>query len=160
MIKLKKWILTGIGIIVLVIALFSFVYLRSVKPLGTAEEKAIAAAKKEVKLSKVNDVQIYNGNETYYILRAKDNKKQDVIVWVSAKNNEVVVKKVKEGITQQQAVDKLLQEKDPKEIISVKLAMIKKRQCWEIYYISRNNLINYYYVDFETGEWLRKIENM
>ncbi|NMD70347.1 DUF5590 domain-containing protein [Bacillus sp. DNRA2] len=157
---MKKWIFTGIGIILFVIAFFSFVYLRSVKPLGTAEEKAIGAAKKEVKLSKITDVQIYNGNETYYILRAKDSKNQDVIAWISAKNNDVVVKKAKEGITQQQAVNKLLQEKDPKEIISVKLAMIKKRQCWEIYYISRNNLINYYYVDFETGEWLRKIENM
>lgn len=157
---MKKWIFTGIGMILFVIAFFSFVYLRSVNPLRTAEDKAIAAAKKEVKLSKITDVQIYNGNETYYILRAKDSKNQDVVAWVSAKNNDVVVKKAKEGITQQQAVDKLLQEKDPKEIISVKLAMIKKRQCWEIYYISRNNLINYYYVDFETGEWLRKIENM
>ncbi|WP_147533759.1 DUF5590 domain-containing protein [Bacillus marasmi] len=157
---MKKWILSGIGIIVLVIAFFSYVYLHSVKPLGNAEEKAIAAAKKEVKLNKIDDVQIFNGNETYYILRGKDNKKQDVIVWVSEKNNQVIVRKAKEGITQQQAVNKLLQEKDPKEIISVKLAMIKKRQCWEIYYISRNNLINYYYVDFETGEWLRKIENM
>ena len=31
---------------------------------------------------------------------------------------------------------------------------------WEIYYRSENNLINYYYVHFLTGEWLKKIENL
>ena len=70
------------------------------------------------------------------------------------------VRKEAKGISKEQAVSKLLQEKNPKEIVSVKLAMLKTRQCWEIYYLSDNNLINYYYVDFETGEWLRKIENM
>jgi uncharacterized protein YpmB len=157
---LKKWILSGIGIILVIIVFFSYVYFQSVRPLNSAEKKAIAAAKEEINLSEIQDVQIYNGTETYYVVKAKDKKKQDTIIWVPEKKGEIVVRKKGDGITQEQAVNKLLQERDPKEIISVKLGMIKKRQCWEIYYISRNNLINYYYVDFETGEWLRKIENM
>jgi uncharacterized protein YpmB len=157
---LKKWIFIGIGIIGCIILLFSVVYLNALKPLDLAEEKAVAAAKKKVELTEIQDVQIYNGNETYYILKAKNNKKQNVIVWVSEKNGKVLVSKSSEGITQQQAVNKLLEEESPQKIISVKLGMIKNRQCWEIYYISHNNLINYYYVDFKTGDWLRKIENM
>ncbi|WP_041580588.1 cell wall elongation regulator TseB-like domain-containing protein [Bacillus sp. 1NLA3E] len=157
---MRKWILSGIGILLLIIALFSIVYLRALNPVKLAEEKAIAAANKKVKLVEIQDVQIYNGNETYYVLKGINQQKQKVIVWVSAKNGDVTVRKAKDGITQQQAVTKLLQEENPQKIISVKLAMIKKQQCWEIYYLSHNNLINYYYVDFETGEWLRKVENM
>jgi uncharacterized protein YpmB len=156
----RKWVLSGIGILLLIIALFSIVYLRALNPVKLAEEKAIAAANKKVKLVEIQDVQIYNGNETYYVLKGINQQKQKVIVWVSAKNGDVTVRKAKDGITQQQAVTKLLQEENPQKIISVKLAMIKKQQCWEIYYLSHNNLINYYYVDFETGEWLRKVENM
>jgi uncharacterized protein YpmB len=156
----RKWILSGIGILLLIIALFSIVYIRALNPVKLAEEKAIAAANKKVKLVEIQDVQIYNGNETYYVLKGINQQKQKVIVWVSAKNGDVTVRKAKDGITQQQAVTKLLQEENPQKIISVKLAMIKKQQCWEIYYLSHNNLINYYYVDFETGEWLRKVENM
>jgi uncharacterized protein YpmB len=157
---LKKWILIGIGTIGLAIVFFAYVYIQAMQPLKAAEEKAIAAAEKKVKLAKVMDVQIYNGTETYYILKALDRKKNEVIVWVPEKKGDVVVRKAKDGITQQQALEKLYQEKDPEKIISVKLGVLKNRQCWEIYYISRNNLINYYYVDFEKGEWLRKIENM
>jgi len=157
---LKKWIFIGIGTVFVIIVFFSTVYFQAVKPVSKAEEKAVAAVNKKMKISELQDVQLYNGTETYYVVRAKNQKNQDTISWVSEKTGQVVIKKVNEGISQEQAVDKLLQEKDPKEIISVKLGMIKKRQCWEIYYISRNNLINYYYVDFESGEWLRKIENM
>lgn len=157
---MRKWVLSGIGILLLIIALFSIVYLRALNPVKLAEEKAIAAANKKVKLVEIQDVQIYNGNETYYVLKGINQQKQKVIVWVSAKNGDVTVRKAKDGITQQQAVTKLLQEENPQKIISVKLAMIKKQECWEIYYLSHNNLINYYYVDFETGEWLRKVENM
>lgn len=157
---MKKWVFAGIGIIIVIMASFSIVYFKAVNPLDSAEEKALAAVKKKIKLTEIQDVQIYNGTETYYVVKGKDQKNQQVIAWVSEKKGDVVVRKAKDGVTQQQAVDKLLQEENPKEIISVKLGMIKKRQCWEIYYLSHNNLINYYYVDFESGDMLRKIKNM
>ncbi len=157
---MKKWIFISIGMVIVVIVLFSIVYLKSVKPLKVAQEKAVAAASKEIDLKKINDIEIYNGEETYYILKGKDKKNNNVIVWVSEKGKNVYVRQEAKGISREQAVSKLLQETNPKEIVSVKLAMLKSRQCWEIYYLSHNNLINYYYVDFETGEWLRKIENM
>lgn len=157
---MKKWILIGIGFILLIIVFFTNVYLNAIDPLKTAEKKALAAAKKKVDIKSVQDVQIYNGNETFFIVQAKDKKDSNIIVWVPEKGGNVIVSKASDGISQQEAVDKLLQEKNPKEIIAVRLAMLKKRQCWEIYYLSHNNLINYYYIDFETGEWLRQIENM
>ncbi|MDF2904482.1 MAG: hypothetical protein K0S25_2120, partial [Bacillus sp. (in: firmicutes)] len=88
---MRKWILSGIGILLLIIALFSIVYIRALNPVKLAEEKAIAAANKKVKLVEIQDVQIYNGNETYYVLKGINQQKQKVIVWVSAKNGDVTV---------------------------------------------------------------------
>ena len=157
---MKKWLLIGIGIVTLIIVFLTNIYLNSTDPLKTAEKKALSAAKKKVEISSVQDLQIYHGNETFFILRAKNDKNTDIIVWVPEKGGNVIVRKASEGISQQEAIDKLIQEKNPKEIVAVRLAMLKSRQCWEIYYLSHNNLINYYYIDFKTGEWLRKIENM
>ena len=157
---MKKWIFIGIGVLLLIVVFFINVYVDAMDPLKTAERKAIATAKEKVEISSVQDLQIYNGNETYYILHAKNNKNKDIIVWVPEKGEKVIVRKAADGISQQEAIDRLFQGKDPKEIVSVRLAMLKKRECWEIYYLSHNNLINYYYIDFKTGEWLRKIENM
>jgi uncharacterized protein YpmB len=70
------------------------------------------------------------------------------------------MKKAKSGLSKDEAIQKLLQEQKPKKIISVRLGMEKNIPLWEIYYRSENNLINYYYVHFETGEWLKKIENL
>jgi uncharacterized protein YpmB len=157
---LKKWILIGIGTIILIVVIFTNIYLNAINPIKKAEKKAVEAAREKVDISSVQDLQIYNGNETYYILKAKNKKNTDIIAWVPEKGGNVIVRKASDGITQQEAVDRLFQEKDPKEIVSVRLAILKNRECWEIYYLSHNNLINYYYIDFKTGEWLRKIENM
>lgn len=157
---MKKFILISIGLLLLIIVFCSNVYLNSVSPLKKAEKIAVTAAKNKVDISSIQDVQIYNGDETFYILKAKNDEGINIIVWVPEKGGNVIVRKASDGISQQDAIDKLLQQKDPQKIISVKLATLKKRQCWEIYYLSHNNLINYYYIDFETGEWLLKIENM
>lgn len=157
---MKKWIVISSLFILAVIVSGSIVYAKAVKPLKKAEEVAVRAANKKMVLNHVEDVEIYNGEKTYYILKGKNKNNANVIVWVSEDGKQVSVRKEQDGISKDQAVAKLLQETNPKEIVSVKLAMLKNKQCWEIYYLSHNNLINYYYVDFETGEWLRKIENM
>ncbi len=157
---MKKWILSAIALLLVIIAVFLVINKQAQNPVKVAEEKAIAAAQKKVKLSEIMDVQIYNGNETYYVLEGKNEKGLTVIVWVPEKSGKVIVRKMNEGITRQQAVTKLIQEENPKKIISVKLGLLKGRECWEIYYLSHNNLVNYYYIDFLTGEWLRKIKNM
>jgi len=127
---------------------------------NTAEKKALSLASKKVQLSEVNDFHLYNGLETINVIEGKNKKGEKIIVWIPEKSKKVFVKKAKSGLSKEEAVQKLLQEKDPKKIISVRLGMEKNIPLWEIYYRSENNLINYYYVHFETGEWLKKIENL
>jgi uncharacterized protein YpmB len=156
-----KKILLVLGILVLVIlGILIKVYLSAVDPIKTAEKKAVNLAKEKVQVSEVNDFHVYHGLETVDVIEGKNNKGEKIIVWIPEKTKKVIVKKAKNGLTKNEAVHKLLQEQNPKKIISVRLGMEKNIPLWEIYYRSNNNLINYYYVDFETGEWLKKIENL
>ena len=157
---MKKWIL----IIVIALAVLSAasikVYQKAMDPINSAKATALHLAKQQVTISEVDDFHIYHGLETVSVIEGKNKKGEKIIVWVPDKSKKIVVKKAKSGISKQEAIDKLLQERKPKKIISVRLGMEKNIPLWEIYYRSDNNLINYYYVHFETGEWLKKIENL
>ncbi|MEH7546176.1 MULTISPECIES: cell wall elongation regulator TseB-like domain-containing protein [Bacillaceae] len=157
---MKKWILIPIIVVLVIAVVLVKVYFSSVQPVKAAEKRAVSLAKDKVQLSEVDDFHIYNGIETVNVIEGKNKKGSKVIVWIPEKSKKVYIKKAKDGITKEEAIRKLLQEKQPKKIISVRLGMEKNIPLWEIYYRSENNLINYYYVHFETGEWLKKIENL
>lgn len=157
---MKKWIIFIVLFVVVIFGLLIKVYFTSVDPVKAAEKKAVALANKEITLNEIEDFHIYNGIETVNVIEGKSTKGEKIIVWIPEKNKKVYVKKAKDGLSKEEAIQKLLQEKSPQKIISVRLGMEKNIPLWEIYYRSKNNLINYYYVHFETGEWLKKIENL
>jgi uncharacterized protein YpmB len=157
---MKKWIIVLSILVLALCGLLIKVYVSAVDPVKTAEKKAVLLAKKEISLKEVEDFHIYNGIETINVIEGKSKQGEEIIVWIPEKSKEVFVRKVKNGLTKEAAIQKLQQEKSPKKIISVRLGMEKNIPLWEIYYRSNNNLINYYYVHFDTGEWLKKIENL
>ncbi|MDR4948374.1 cell wall elongation regulator TseB-like domain-containing protein [Neobacillus cucumis] len=157
---MKKLIFIPLIVILVIIGILVKVYFSSVQPVKAAENKAVALAEKKVQFSEIDDFHIYHGNETVNVIEGKNKKGNKIIVWIPDKSKKVIIKMAKDGISKQEAIQKLLQETQPKKIISVRLGMEKNIPLWEIYYRSENNLINYYYVHFETGEWLKKIENL
>lgn len=159
---MKKWIwLTIIGLFVL-IGIGINIYLNAVEPAKEAKLMAIDVAKAEADIIQVDDITIYNGSKTYFVVKGKDSSGDSLIVWIPEdnENEQVVVKEEAEGISKQEAIERLSERKQPEKIISVKLGMENRIPLWEIFYRSKNDLINYYYVDFETGEWLKDIQNL
>ncbi len=148
-------------IFVIMIAFGITVYINALEPLKNAESAAIKAAKKETSLVEVTDFSLYNGSETYYVVTGINSKKENIIVWIPEKDDKkVIVRKESDGITKEEAIQKLHKEKDPQKIMTVKLGMENNIPLWEIFYRSNEELINYYYVDFESGEWLKDIQNL
>lgn len=157
---MKKWIIAFIVFVVIFAGVFVKVYVTALKPVKMAEQNAVKLAKKEVPLGKVEDFHLYHGNETVSVIEGKDKQGKKIIVWIPEKSKKVFVKKASNGLTKQEAIQKFAQMGNPQNIVSVRLGMEKNIPFWEIYYLSNNNLINYYYIDFQTGEWLKKIENL
>ncbi|MBT2682000.1 DUF5590 domain-containing protein [Bacillus sp. ISL-37] len=161
---MKKWIFFSILIIVTIVGILVNVYLNAVEPVKAAEKEAVQIASEETNLSDFTNFSLYSGEETYYVMTGKNAKREDVYVWINEKNSEVITRNAKNGITKKEALNKLYQEKNPNEIIEVRLGMARiqktDRPAWEIFYRNNNDTINYYYVDFDTGEKLRAIDNL
>lgn len=157
---MKKWILSISFFMIIIVAISVAIYFNAVEPVKNAEDKAIVTAKEETDLTKVDEFNLYNGEESFYILQGQDDKGTKLIVWVPEKKGKVVVKKASEGISREQAIKKVSEEIGSDEVISVKLGMENNIPLWEIHSRTKGNLLNYHSIVFETGEWLKKIENL
>ncbi len=157
---MKKWIIISIIAAAILIGAAAKVYIASTEPVKAASEKAFERAKEETALERMDSFTLYHGQETFYVLQGQDKAGTKLIVWVPEKKGKPVVKNAKDGISKQEAIDIVKREKQPKEIISAKLGMEKGFPLWEVYYRSNGGLINYYYIHFETGEMLKRIENL
>lgn len=146
--------------IVIVAGLFISVYLNAVNPLKKAEAAAIQIAKKEVAMVSVDEVSVYNGSETSYAVVGRNDKNEEVVAFIPEKEGNILIIKAHDGITKQQAITIVQQEKQPKKIVAARLGMENGIPLWEVYYESKDSALNYYYIDFKTGEWLKKIENL
>lgn len=144
----------------IVIGTFYKIYFSAIEPVKIAEKKAVAIAERKVSISKVDDFHLYNGVETVDVIECKNKKGEDLIIWIPEKSKKIIIKRAKSGLSKEDAIRKLEESGNPRKIVSVQLGMENNIPFWEIYYLSKNNLINYYYVHFETGEWLKKIENL
>lgn len=158
---MKKLLIIVSILFIFFVSFFIVLYNNAIGPVKKAEQKALIISKEKTSLVFVEDFSIFNGSQSYYVLKGKNKQNEKVIVWISEDDkNQVVIKKENDGISKQDAINKLKEEITPKEIISVRLGMEKNIPLWEIYYRTEGNLMNYYYVDFETGEWLKRIENL
>ncbi|WP_110112363.1 DUF5590 domain-containing protein [Bacillus sp. CGMCC 1.16541] len=156
---MKKWsILIGILVIVVISWQFASIYHQSVKGKQGDEEKAVALAQKEYELKDVTNVQTYFGKDTFYIVKATNDKGEKIIVWIpkDVKKNDMIMKKEASGITQSQARSLVEKERNPKEIKSVRLGMERQLPLWEITYIDEEDRFTYYYIDFESGKFLKR----
>jgi uncharacterized protein YpmB len=142
----KKLIFILVLIVLIVIGIFSKIYLSAVAPVKIAEKKAIAFAEKKVHISKVDDFHLFHGIETVDVIEAENKQGEKIIIWISEKTKKMVIKKAENGLTKAEAIHKLKESKNPKKIISVRLGMEKNIPLWEIYYLSNNNLIKYVYL--------------
>lgn len=158
---MKKWIWIISSIVFMSVAISTVIYTKAREPLKTAIITAEDRAKTEAGIISVEKFYLYHGAKTYYTIIGKDSDGILTAVWIPEnKKQELVIKKMSEGISEQEALNKLLQEEAPSEILSVKLGMEKGLPVWELAYLDEKSNLNYYYIHFESGKWWRKIKNL
>ncbi|MFC3884214.1 DUF5590 domain-containing protein [Bacillus songklensis] len=155
---MKKW---GIIIIVFIILAglgMTNVYFKSVESKRDAEGQAVQKAKKVYDLNEIISTQTYYGSHTYYIIKAKNKKNEKVIIWVpkNDKKRDMIVKKENSGMSREEVISLVQKERHPEKIKSVRLGMENDLPLWEITYVNQDNSFTYYYVNFQTGEFLKR----
>ncbi|ALC90142.1 peptidase [Bacillus sp. FJAT-18017] len=157
---MKKVILYLLLIIAILLGAAGWIYSNATEPVRTAEEKAVKRAAEEADLADYGKFTLYNGEEQVYVVEGKNNEGDEIIVWMPDSDGKIVVHEKKDGVSRQDAINKVIADKSPQEIISVRPGMENGIPFWEVYYSTGNGLINYYYVHFETGEMYKIIENL
>lgn len=155
---MKKWgiiislflILVGLGA--------SNLYFKALQPKRDAEKQAMQKASEAYDLAEVSSTDTYYGSHTYYIVKAKNKKNEKVIVWVpkNEKKHDMIVRKESSGVSRDKVISIVQKERSPEKIKSIRLAMENKLPMWEVTYIDEKNSFTYYYVDFQTGEFLKR----
>lgn len=156
-----KWIAIILSCIMIALGISGCVYNKATAPVKKAREAAEARLKTETDIKNVDEFYLYNGSQTYYVAVGKNKEGKEVAAWIPEnKKEEVHVKNMSDGVSKQDAINKLLSEKKIKEILGVRLGMEKTLPVWELSYLDGNSNLNYYYIHFDTGKWWRKIENL
>src|SRR4051812_10432784 len=104
---MKKWIIVLSILVLALCGILLKVYLSAVDPVKAAEKKAVTLAKNEIPLTEVEDFLIYNGIETVDVIEGKSKKGEKIIVWIPEKSKEIFVRKAKNGLSKEAAIQKL-----------------------------------------------------
>ncbi|MEH6939476.1 DUF5590 domain-containing protein [Bacillus sp. JJ664] len=151
---MKKWlIILGLGIVFLALFFIS-TYQSSLSPLNDDKKKAVELAVKQGYIKTVASSDYYHGKEQAIVLTGKDDTNNEIIAWVQDGN--IIARKKSEGLTKQEIIEKVTNERDPKEIHKVKLGIENKIPLWEVVYIDKQGRFNFYYAAFENGELLKR----
>ncbi len=158
---MKKWI----SIIVLVLLVIGtaasiLLYQASRNPLDLQAEKAVSRVENETAIVEVENTSFYNGSKSYVVVTGKNEQDEKMVAWVPNEKGKIIEKKWADGLSKDQALNKLRDEKQPKEVLSVRLGYESVGPVWEITYLDNQDNLNYFYLLFSTGEWWRKIENL
>jgi uncharacterized protein YpmB len=157
---MRKFLWVLLILFLLISLILSYTYIQAMKPLKSSENKATKIALEETDIVSIDDFEEYHGLESVLVVKGKNKQGESLIAWIPENKEDITVLKEENGIKAKDAIKKVEQLSEPSKILDVRLGMEKGIPLWEIYYLSDSNLINYYHVDFETGEWLKKIENL
>jgi uncharacterized protein YpmB len=157
---MKKWIWSFFVLIIIIASYLTHTYLQAIQPIKNAKQQAEKIVLEQTDIVNVLSFEEYHGLESIWVVHGENQKGEKLIVWIPEEHDNMKVLKENDGIKVKDAINKVKQLSNPKKIIDVRLGMEKGIPLWEIYYLSDSNLINYYHVDFVTGEWLKRIENL
>lgn len=160
---MKNWIIFIIGFVLsLTLAISIIVLWQSSAPIHKMEKQATELVLSSNTLEQVTDSYVYNGNKPYVTVFGVDKKGKEKAIFVPITLEEKAMQEVslEDGITLDQALSVLNDEKDVKKILHTKLGYEEVGPVWEITYMNESDKLNYVYIVFEDGQWWKRILNL
>lgn len=151
MVLLKKWIVTFSLVILLLLGYVVASVLVGLDGKNSAEEKASKIAINEGGLTRVDDFYLYNGNKSYSVVVGPDDNGTDQVLWIPSDLKKESIKKMKysEGYSKSEIINRVQNDLNPYEIVSVKLGMKKNNPIWEVTIKDEKDNLIYKIYDFK-----------
>lgn len=148
------------SILILMIVLVGVILFQSASPMRKAKSQAIKISKNIANISEVDEFYWFTRDKTYFTVVGLDNKNVEKIVFLPQDGSEAVIMSQKDGITNDEAIKKVLDMKKTKKINKVSLGMYKEKAVWEVVADSIENGLDYYLIDFKSGEIVNEINQV
>lgn len=120
------------------------------KPYQEARSEGEKLAKQYAELEKADQVDFYNGLESYYSVLGRNKKQEAIAVLIEKKDHKIYVYQLDKGISQDKAAT-ISKEKGAGEIDKITFGRYQDKPIWEV-----KSGDHYYLVDFETGALVNK----
>ena len=153
---MKKWFITiSVITIVFVIAISAFVYYIVRAPLEQGYEQAERYVVGQHILDEVDTITYYHGTEPFYVLHGK-REGEEIIVWIQQSFDQVVSRKVSEGITVEEALSKAKADLNISSVERIRLGFERDVPIYEVVFVDKENRQGYYYVTFDDGTFMKR----
>ncbi|KAA0550227.1 peptidase M4 [Bacillus sp. BGMRC 2118] len=153
---MKKWIFLCIIMIGVMIWFGVHTYQNAFDYRNKQDSKAIEQANEEVPNLEIIDVTYFNGNESYTIVHGKKDGEEQIVCVPFNEKLDIIVVNPKKGITAQEAVGIVKEERNPTEIKAVNLGVEQNIPIWEVIYLDEQNRYSYFYVTFKDGQFIKR----
>lgn len=156
----KRMIRDLLILIILIFLVGWSIYAVGNHPKAEAERQATTIAKRYANLKTRTDFYIYNRENTYYTVAGKNNKGQRILVIVPQKNGSVRVVKQSTGLTEQQALAQVKSNEHPKRVLKAVPGIFNDKVVWEVTYLNSKGNLCYDLINFKTGSYVQRINNL
>lgn len=152
---ITAFLLTLITVIVIT------VYVNANKPIAAVKSNAEERVIHSGQITKVSDVQPYNGTTSLVTVFGENEKGEQVAVFVKETEEEKFQEvKLKDGITAKEALEIVVEEQKPDKVMHILLGLEDNEPIWEVAFKSDSGKLNYVYIRHEDGKWSKRILNL
>jgi len=160
---MKKWFFIIVAFVAICLITFSVtVYTMARQPLHETIEQAERIALEDLQYEAVNTSYIYNGSQSYTVVIGSSEENNSIVAFIplTSEDQEVETRLMDDGVSAEEVLNMLNSEDAPSKILSTKLGYESIGPVWEVVYLDDEEMLNYYYVSFDNGEWWRTIRNL
>lgn len=145
-------------ILILAVVLISLVLFQSASPMRKAKKEGIKIAQSVADIQQVDEFYWFTREKTYFTVVGQDKNQVEKVVFLPQDGSEALVMEQKEGLTDKEAIQKVLDLKETSKIKKVSLGIYDNKPTWEIVAKSKDGGIVYYLIDFKNGDVIKKID--
>ncbi|WP_347339089.1 DUF5590 domain-containing protein [Enterococcus larvae] len=145
-------LLALVAILLTIIVMLSIFYIRSTHSRSQAKREAVKIAEEHAQLDAVENFYWFNRDETYFGLTGTDTSGKEIVVIIPEKGGDITTFGQDEGLSEGQ-VGQLVKERYGKSSIQkANLGIFDGKAVWEVVCKTAEGPLNYYLIDFESGE--------
>ena len=144
-------------VLILTVLLISLVLFQSASPMRKAKKEGFKIAQEVANVQSVDDFYWFTREKTYFTVVGKNSDQVEKAVFLTQDGTEALVMDMEEGLTDKEAIQKVLDLKETSKIKKISLGIFEEKPSWEVVAKSKDHQIVYYLVDFKTGEIVKKI---